>query len=369
MAPDSPPRYSKRPLHRRTPSNLDIVPEDAPTMASSDASKSEPQLGVSALSTNPLPGDSTHAGSALLSEAPRSQAPSSTPGLSRSGSFSGHSYNDDSDDDTAAFFPPVERLTMFDFVENLALTQRIEKLQTSISSQTERLKNQAKNRGITRDRVVEEWRRRVPTEGEQLDRYRKRMRTSVDRLNQRFNESLTVTAREKASFIAAVMNIFVSGYLVGSHPDLFPHWYTAQLLWFMPVRYYTYHKKGYHYFLADLCYFVNILAVLSIWVFPQSKRLFIATYCLIMGNNAIAIIMWRNSLVFHSMDKVVRLVWCLYSWVYANNLVFSSTSCPVSLSTVWCISSSLNTRKNATLPSTTSASRTHPLNTITASCR
>jgi hypothetical protein len=276
-------------------------------MASSDASKSEPQLGVSALSTNPLPGDSTHAGSALLSEAPRSQAPSSTPGLSRSGSFSGHSYNDDSDDDTAAFFPPVERLTMFDFVENLALTQRIEKLQTSISSQTERLKNQAKNRGITRDRVVEEWRRRVPTEGEQLDRYRKRMRTSVDRLNQRFNESLTVTAREKASFIAAVMNIFVSGYLVGSHPDLFPHWYTAQLLWFMPVRYYTYHKKGYHYFLADLCYFVNILAVLSIWVFPQSKRLFIATYCLIMGNNAIAIIMWRNSLVFHSMDKVVSL--------------------------------------------------------------
>jgi hypothetical protein len=29
---------------------------------------------------------------------------------------------------------------------------------------------------------------------------------------------------------------------------------------------------------------------------------------LIMGNNAIAIIMWRNSLVFHSMDKVVRCV-------------------------------------------------------------
>jgi hypothetical protein len=27
-----------------------------------------------------------------------------------------------------------------------------------------------------------------------------------------------------------------------------------------------------------------------------------------MGNNAIAIIMWRNSLVFHSMDKVVRYV-------------------------------------------------------------
>lgn len=227
---------------------------------------------------------------------------------------------------------------MFDFIENMALSQRFDKLQASITSQTEKLKNQAKNRGITRDRVVDEWRKRVPTEGEQLERYKNRVRKSVDRLNTRFNESLTITAREKASFIAAVMNIFVSGYLVGLHPDYFPHWYTAQLLYFMPVRYYTYHKKGYHYFLADLCYFVNILAVLSIWVFPQSKRLFIATYCLIMGNNAIAIIMWRNSLVFHSMDKVVRYVH-LYAITFTMLIqaVSSYTSCPASLFTVSCI--------------------------------
>lgn len=292
-------------------------------------SRSEPQLGVSDLSTDSTPGDSTHAGSALLGEPARSNpAPTSTPGLSRSNSISNSSYYDDSEDE-AAFFPPVERLTMFDFIENMALAQRFDKLQATLSSQTEKLKNQAKNRGITRDRVVDEWRRRVPTEGEQLERYRKRVRKSVDRLNTRFNESLTVTAREKASFIAAVLNIFVCGYLVGLHPDLFPHWYTAQLLYFMPVRYYTYHKKGYHYFLADLCYFVNILAVLSIWVFPQSKRLFIATYCLIMGNNAIAIIMWRNSLVFHSMDKVVRYV--QHAALSASPLtptVCSSTSCP-----------------------------------------
>ena len=280
------------------------------TAGTAPKSRSEPQLGVSELSARPLPGESTHAGSALIDEPTASspyQAPLSTPGLSRSASFSNSSYHgDESDFEDASFFPPVEKLTMFDFVENLALSQRIEKLQTSIASQTEKLKKQAKNRGITRDRVVEEWRRRVPTEAEQLDRYKKRMRTSVDRLNRKWKESVTVTAREKASFIAAVMNIFVSGYLVGLHPDYFPHWYTAQLLYFMPIRYITYHKKGYHYFLADLCYFVNILSILSIWVFPQSKRLFISTYCLAFGNNAVAIVMWRNSLVFHSMDKVVR---------------------------------------------------------------
>jgi hypothetical protein len=302
-------------------------------LGSAPKSRSEPQLAV------PGATDVRDAGSAILDDVNASnQPPLSTPGLSRSASFSNSSYHDESDFEDASFFPPVERLTMFDFVENLALTQRIEKIQSSIASQTEKIKNQAKNRGITRDRVVEEWRRRVPTEGEQLDKYRKRMRHSVDRLNKQWKESVTVTAREKASFIAAVMNIFVSGYLVGLHPDFLPYWYTAQLVYFMPMRFITYHKKGYHYFLADLCYFVNILVVLSVWVFPQSKRLFIATYCLAFGNNAVAIIMWRNSLVFHSMDKVVR--YAPFSRLRIVHLICTvslSTSCLASPYTAWCI--------------------------------
>jgi hypothetical protein len=284
-----------------------VVPEETPVMASQDGlnhakSKPRPELSLPELSSRPLPGDSSQAGAALLSD-----YPTPTPGLSRSTSFSGSVYMDDSDAEEASFFPPVERLTMFDFVENLALAQRVEKIQTSISAQTERLRKAARERGQnTRDRAVEEWRRRLPTEGEQLDKYKKRMRQSVDRLSERWASTTAVTTREKASFIAAVMNIFVSGYLVGGRPEWFPLWYGAQLLYFMPIRWYTYHKKGYHYFLADLCYFVNLLLVLSIWIFPRSKRLFISTYCLAYGNNAVAIVMWRNSLVFHSMDKVVR---------------------------------------------------------------
>lgn len=291
MAVGSPPRYPNRPTHRRNPSSLVVVPEDLPIMA--DRIRSEPELS-SALST---------------ADADASMPPINAPGLSRSNSFSNSSaYMDDSDAEEAAFFPPVERLTMFDFIENLALSQRVEKLQRSVSAQTERLRNAAKTRTTTtRDRAIEEWRRRVPNESEQLDKYKKRMRQSVERLNEQWASNTAVTAREKASFIAAVMNIFVSGYLVGARPEWFPLWYTVQLLYFMPLRYYTYHKKGYHYFLADLCYFVNALLVLSLWVFPRSKRMFISTYCLAFGNNAIAIIMWRNSLVFHSMDKVVSL--------------------------------------------------------------
>jgi hypothetical protein len=218
-----------------------------------------------------------------------------TPGLSRSGSFSDYDEQ------------PLERLTVFDLLENLALPQRLEKLQRDIlrraGKSQERIKTSSQS---ARTKVIDEWRKRVPTADEQLDRYRKRMRGSVDRLSNLWDDQKSVTLREKVSFIAGVMNVFVSGYLVGAHPEYFHYWYTVQLFYFMPIRLYTYKKKGYHYFLADLCYFVNFLTLLSIYAFPMSKRLLISTYCLAFGNNAIAIAMWRNSLVFHSMDKVVR---------------------------------------------------------------
>ncbi|KAL1840361.1 hypothetical protein VTJ49DRAFT_534 [Mycothermus thermophilus] len=240
-------------------------------------------------------------------------ATSVSPGLSRTPSFSGsssyaHDANDDKDWDP---FPPLDRVTLLDILDNFALSQQLEKFQRGLSAQTEKVRKSreafnTKSRRA-RERMVDEWRRRVPSAEEQLDRYRKRMRASVEKLGARWNDTKVITLREKISFIFGVMNIFVSGYLIGGWPDWFHLWYSAQVLYFMPIRYYTYRQRGYHYFLADLCYFVNLLLLLSIWVFPSSKRLFTAAYCLSYGNNAIAIIMWRNSLVFHSMDKVTSL--------------------------------------------------------------
>ncbi|KAK3378329.1 hypothetical protein B0H63DRAFT_452126 [Podospora didyma] len=230
-----------------------------------------------------------------------------SPRRSRNPSFSGSSsYHEDWD-----AFPPLDRLTLLDLLDGFAIPQRIEKLQKGISAQTQKVRKSRealKNRSqIARERMVDEWRKRVPTAEEQLDRYRARMRASVDKLGRQWGDTKAITLREKISFICGVMNIFVSGYLIGGRPEAFHLWYTAQALYFMPIRFVTYRRSGYHYFLADLCYFVNFLLMLSIWVFPDSKRLFTAVYCLAFGNNAVAIIMWRNSLVFHSFDKVTSL--------------------------------------------------------------
>lgn len=235
-------------------------------------------------------------------------SPPATPRLSRNPSFSNSSsYQEDWDT-----FPPLDKLSIFDLLDNFQLSQRFEKWQLALSMQREKVRKQREKLRSTgmnaKDRVVGEFKRRVPTADEQLEKYRRRMKNGVDRLGKQWSKTATVTLREKISFIAGVLNIFISGYLIGACPQYFYLWFSAQLLYFMPIRYFTYHAKGYHYFLADLCYFVNFLNMAAIWVFPNSKRLFIGTFCLTFGNNAAAIAMWRNSLVFHSMDKVVRYV-------------------------------------------------------------
>ncbi|KAL8812312.1 MAG: hypothetical protein Q9223_000109 [Gallowayella weberi] len=283
-------------------------------------SRSEPMLQGDLLSADLT---RTATNGSTTSSANGSSPPSGlkTPTLSSTPPSPGFLSRNPSFADSSSFqedweaIPPLDRLTIFDLLDNFALPQTLERWQTRLQTQTDKVRKQREKLRLSglnaKDRVVEEWRRRLPPPDEQLDKYRKRMRDSVDRLGTRWNDTKAVSAREKLSFIAGVLNIFISGYLIGARPDKFFYWFTVQLCYFMPIRYYTYHKRGYHYFLADLCYFVNLLLLLTVWVAPQSKRLFISTYCLAYGNNAVAIAMWRNSMVFHSLDKVTRYGPCV----------------------------------------------------------
>lgn len=289
----------ERPKPRTSTSN---PPEELDQMAAAKEESLKPLAGESAFSQES--GDYLNAGSSSAYGGSTPGTPGLTTTISNSDSSSFDTFGNDN-------FPPLDRLTMFDLLENLSLPQRLEKMQNALSQQAEKVRVQrrkiASRAQSGKDNIVEEWRKRVPIgPEEQLEKYRKRMRSTVDKLNKRFNDAKTVTLGEKISFVTSVLNIFISGWIIGAWPEIFHLWYTAQLAYYMPIRWYRYHKIGYHYFLADLCYFVNLLLILSIWFFPQSKRLFISTYCLCFGNNAVAIAMWRNSLVFHSLDKVTR---------------------------------------------------------------
>ncbi len=150
-----------------------------------------------------------------------------TPGTisSSDGSSGFDSFGQDS-------FPPVDRLTMFDILENFALPQRLEKMQNAIHDNAEKLRRQRArlaSRAISGKNMVGEWRKKVPAPEEQLDKYQKRMKQTVERLNKRWNAAKTVTMKEKISFVTAVLNIFISAYLIGGWPEYFHYWYTIQL--------------------------------------------------------------------------------------------------------------------------------------------
>ena len=86
-----------------------------------------------------------------------------------------------------------------------------------------------------------------------------------------------------------------------------PSWYAVAAIGLVSIRFPMYRKTGWHYFLADLCYFANFLILLWLFVFPHSRALYIGLFALVNGPVSWAIIAWRNSMVFHSLDKVTSL--------------------------------------------------------------
>ena len=82
--------------------------------------------------------------------------------------------------------------------------------------------------------------------------------------------------------------------------------------YYLPLRWYMYKRRTWHYFLFDLCYYTNVLDLIFIWAAPSSPALFVACYYISMGSLASAVITWRNSLVFHDWDKVTSLFIHIY---------------------------------------------------------
>lgn len=86
-----------------------------------------------------------------------------------------------------------------------------------------------------------------------------------------------------------------------------PRWHTVKAPPLLLYRFLTYKDLHQHYFLFDLCYFVNVLFLVYLFAVPHSVPFFETLFVLTCGPLCWAIPMWRNSLVFHSVDKMTSL--------------------------------------------------------------
>uniref|UniRef100_A0A060T8V7 Glycerophosphocholine acyltransferase 1 n=1 Tax=Blastobotrys adeninivorans TaxID=409370 RepID=A0A060T8V7_BLAAD len=195
-------------------------------------------------------------------------------------------------DETTA---PLDRMTIVDLLDPFAAgpVQFTKRLNSRVKAKGSEIRSMAKRQ---KDRVLK-------GHEEDIDRLKRSVVRNVERLEQRLSSTNAISLTEKLTFSLGVMNIFLIGYLIGSHPHLFHVLYSLELAFLLPLRIYTYRRKEWHYYLVDLCYFVNALVLLYLWVFPNSVKLYISCYAFSFGTLSWAVITWRNSLVLHSIDK------------------------------------------------------------------
>uniref|UniRef100_A0A1D1YQV9 Glycerophosphocholine acyltransferase 1 n=1 Tax=Anthurium amnicola TaxID=1678845 RepID=A0A1D1YQV9_9ARAE len=97
-------------------------------------------------------------------------------------------------------------------------------------------------------------------------------------------------------------------YLLGARPQDIPYVYCLFYVTFVPLRWIYYRSKKWHYYLLDFCYYANTIFIITLLFFPKNERLFMVCFSFAEGPLAWALIVWRCSLVFSSLDKIVSVL-------------------------------------------------------------
>lgn len=163
------------------------------------------------------------------------------------------------------------------------------------------------------------WRRRITGDSNKRirDHAREKMETFVERPARKFitgDENVQIRDHlkttpvvkliDRVSFTLGVSHFALTEFVVLSKPQWFAQWYTFTILLTLSLRTWSYYDKRWHFFMLDFCYYAGVLCLVSIHVVPSSTTLWKINYLLAHGPLMVAILAWRNSLVFHSLDKV-----------------------------------------------------------------
>ncbi|KAF8761274.1 hypothetical protein RHS01_00803 [Rhizoctonia solani] len=240
-----------------------------------------------------------------------------TPNL-KAGGYQSEKFT--SRDDSSQYW--AGSLTLLDTLETY-FDSRIDLLERRFKHHSDRWKRKA---GYALKRTTSEALKRTKTPTEltrlyderskeievELAKIKKKFQKRISTVQDAWESATVVRTREKVSFFYGVMMVLASALLFGLAPEWLHVVYSVHVAYFLPTRFYVYKKKHWHYFLFDLCYYAQILCLAYIWWAPSNTTLWVAAYLLSHGSLASAVITWRNSLVFHDLDKVISLFIHIY---------------------------------------------------------
>jgi len=112
---------------------------------------------------------------------------------------------------------------------------------------------------------------------------------------------------DRISFFVSVNLMMLCAYFFLAEPGYFRYFYLPVMTALMWLRLKMYYERKYALFMLDFCYFVQPVTMMLLLVAPNCKALFHTCYALSFGPLSVAILMWRNSLVFHDVDKVTSV--------------------------------------------------------------
>ncbi|KAI3524768.1 hypothetical protein L2E82_02834 [Cichorium intybus] len=127
-------------------------------------------------------------------------------------------------------------------------------------------------------------------------------------------EKIAQRAEEHERFINKVthfMGVFAFGgfcFILGARPQDIRYVYCLIYITFVPLRWMYYRYKKWHYYLLDFCYYANTIFLVMVLFYPKNEKLFMVCFSFAEGPLAWALIVWRNSLVFSSLDKLVSVL-------------------------------------------------------------
>ena len=194
--------------------------------------------------------------------------------------------------------PSLDGITILDLLEPSALNIDLRKRRDDTYKWMQNYYNE-KRKSVNMNVM-----RKLNISTDDLAELKKVLHTRVDRAYKRIDSTQKASTTEKTFFSITVYTIFLFGYMIGHYPQYVHIAYSLIFAILMPVRLLTYYKMGFGYYLADLCYYVNFLLLLYIWIMPESSMLFIACCSFSWGTLSFAVITWKNKLVFHSIDKI-----------------------------------------------------------------
>ncbi|KAN0024693.1 hypothetical protein ACTFIV_009102 [Dictyostelium citrinum] len=171
-------------------------------------------------------------------------------------------------------------------------------------------------------------------------------------LDDHMNAPPFIRLLDKCAFTLGLIILMISEFVLLKSPQVFYLWYTVLIFPLMAIRFIMYHREKYHYFMLDFCYLCQILLLFYLFGHQYilgekvTPNLFKLVFALSNGPLAWGTIVWRNSLVFHDVDKLTSVfihlcppivTYCLrwFPNVYPEQLACGGVECVLSFKEIF----------------------------------